>query len=409
MNKAEKRLYEQAREAWKAEQWESSAAFYEQLLALRPDDPDSYAWWFDAALAHKFLRDWPKAYELGMQAAARAETGKHDPAFWNLGIAATILGDWAVARAAWRGYGIDLPPGEGEIQGDFGLTCVRVDAGGGRREVLWGRRICPTRVRVTSVPFGDRRFGEIVLHDGAPKGERYVEGRRYPVFEELLLWRESQTPTFSVHLSCPGPEDMDALWESLDAVGLTLETSTSLILHPRDESERAIELEQEQPAGGELDVLIPAPDQDTLRELLDTWVAAGPGRAATDVREKGSDLLPHTAGHSPEDAHEVERFIQWPFPDGVFPEDLGVIAHRSLLTGQASPYYVSHDDDGSWQVLDEDSPAEADAAVISCMRCLIRAHPQLAGLADLPPGFHAVYEASAQVWHRAPNPAEDAD
>ncbi|WP_063628147.1 tetratricopeptide repeat protein [Actinospica robiniae] len=409
MDEIEKRLFEQARAAWAAEQWESSAAFYEQLLALRPDGPDSHAWWFDAALAYKFLRNWPKAYELGLQATARAETGKHDPAFWNLGIAATILGDWAVARAAWRGYGIELPPGEGEIEGDFGLTCVRVDAGGGRREVLWGRRICPTRVQVTSVPFGDRRFGEIVLHDGAPKGERFVEGRRYPVFEELLLWRESQTPTFSVHLSCPGPDDMDALWESLDAVGLTLETSTSLILHPREESEGAIELEQEQSTGGEFDVLIPAPDEDTLRGLLDAWVAADPARAATRVREKGSDLLPHTAGGAQEHAREVERFLPWPFPDGVFPENLGVIAHRSLLTGQAEPYFVSHDADGSWQVLDEHSPAEADAAVVSCMHCLVQAHPQLAELADLPPGFEAVRAASAQVWQRAASPAEDTD
>lgn len=176
MDEAETALFEQAREAWEAEDWQAAASLYERLLALRPDGPESQAWWFDAALAYKFLRDWPKAYELGLEAAARAETGQRDPAFWNLGIAATVLGDWAVAREAWQGYGIELPPGEGEIEADFGLTCVRVDAGGGRREVLWARRICPTRVRVTSVPFGDRRFGEIVLHDGAPKGNAWSRG-----------------------------------------------------------------------------------------------------------------------------------------------------------------------------------------------------------------------------------------
>lgn len=408
MDEAETALFEQAREAWEAEDWQAAASLYERLLALRPDGPESQAWWFDAALAYKFLRDWPKAYELGLEAAARAETGQRDPAFWNLGIAATVLGDWAVAREAWQGYGIELPPGEGEIEADFGLTCVRVDAGGGRREVLWARRICPTRVRVTSVPFGDRRFGEIVLHDGAPKGERLVEGRRYPVFEELMLWRPSQTPTFVVHLTCPAPEDMDALWESLDAVGLTLEATDSLLLHPREQSEGAIELEQNQPVGGEHDVLIPAPDEATLRELLDAWVAAGSGRAVSEVQEKGPDTLPYPPVHSPDDEHDVQPDLPWPFPDGVFPEKLGVIAHRSLLTGQAVPYFVSHDDDGYWQVLDEDSPAEADAAVISCMRCLVRDFPYLAELADLPPGWEAVREASAQVWRRSPAPAEDA-
>ncbi|WP_327723937.1 hypothetical protein [Streptomyces europaeiscabiei] len=116
------------------------------------------SWWYDAALGHKFLRNWDKAYELGIQAAARAPRGEGDPAYWNLGIAATIRRDWAAARDAWTGFGIELPDGEGEIDGRFGQACVRLDTDG-RREVVWIDRLCPTRGRVMNVPVtGGRRY-----------------------------------------------------------------------------------------------------------------------------------------------------------------------------------------------------------------------------------------------------------
>jgi tetratricopeptide (TPR) repeat protein len=155
-----------AQEAWDAEDWPRAARLLEDLLAQDPDDRRAPGRWYDAALAYKFMRDWPKAYELGKEAAARAPRGQEDPAFWNLGIAATIRGDWATARDAWAGYGIDLPPGDGEIDEDLGVTCVRLDPEG-EVEIVWARRICPARARVLSVPFNTaRRYG--VLYDDEP-------------------------------------------------------------------------------------------------------------------------------------------------------------------------------------------------------------------------------------------------
>jgi hypothetical protein len=163
-------LIKQAREAWKAEEWLRAAGLYEQVLANFPDAQPSADWWYDAALAHKFLRNWAKAYELGREAAARAPRGEGDPAYWNLGIAATIQRDWATARDAWAGFGIDLPDGEGEIVGRFGNACVRLDTGG-EREVVWIERLCPTRGRVVNVPVtGGRRYGEIVVTTASPRG-----------------------------------------------------------------------------------------------------------------------------------------------------------------------------------------------------------------------------------------------
>ena len=177
MRKSEAReLLKQARTAWEAEDWLRSAELYEQVLAHFPDEKPSAVWWYDAALAHKFLRNWQKAYELGREAAARSPRGEGDPAYWNLGIAATIQRDWVTARDAWTGFGIELPEGEGEIEGRFGNACVRLDTGG-QREVVWIERLCPTRGRVVNVPVtGGRRYGEIVVHDGVPNGERIVDG-----------------------------------------------------------------------------------------------------------------------------------------------------------------------------------------------------------------------------------------
>src|SRR5688572_24601364 len=110
----------------------------------------------------------------------------------------TVRRDWQVARDAWSGYGINLPPGEGEIDDDFGVACIRI-RGQQETEVIWAQRICPTRARVYSVPFDpSRRFGEIVLHDGAPNGERFTDGHRTPVFDEIMLFTPSEIQTLSV-------------------------------------------------------------------------------------------------------------------------------------------------------------------------------------------------------------------
>ncbi|MCM0675061.1 hypothetical protein NCC78_10215 [Micromonospora phytophila] len=108
-----------------------------------------------------------------------------------------------------------MPDGEGEVLVDFGVTPVRVDPQG-TAEVVWAERICPTRARVLNVPTPEsgRRFGEIVVHDGAPNGEREVDGQSYPVFDELLLWRESPLPTCTVRITAPDPPTCTTWWRS---------------------------------------------------------------------------------------------------------------------------------------------------------------------------------------------------
>ncbi|WP_225821038.1 tetratricopeptide repeat protein [Streptomyces naphthomycinicus] len=267
-----KRLIDEAYEAWNAEDWPTAAGLFERVLAHHPDAPESAVWWYDAALAHKFLRNWAKAYELGREAAARAPRGEGDPAYWNLGIAATIQRDWATARQAWEGFGIRLPEGEGPVEGRFGAACVRLDTGG-EREVVWIDRLCPARGRVMNVPgSAGRRFGEVVVHDGEPRGRRIVDGREYPVFDELLLFESSDLPTLTVTVHAGEAADVDALVELFSGQDYGAEPASSFELLCACCSEGTHERERQVHAGSQR-VCLAAPEEEA-RRLLDQWAAA---------------------------------------------------------------------------------------------------------------------------------------
>lgn len=210
-------VFEQAYRAWDAQDYVSAGPLL--IRAARSaeeagDGEQAGRLWFDAALAYKLLCDWPRAFELGRAAAASAERGVGDPAFWNLGIAATALHDWDAAREAWLAFGIALKGTQGEVREEFGMTPIRVDPDG-KAEVVWAQRICPTRAVVRSVPMlADRKFGDVILHDGAPNGYRVVGEAKYMVFDEIAVWKPSDIPTWTVVVDCDeaGAEDLAELF-----------------------------------------------------------------------------------------------------------------------------------------------------------------------------------------------------
>ncbi|MGA8112060.1 MAG: hypothetical protein WCA46_00205 [Actinocatenispora sp.] len=260
--------------AFEAEDWERAGRQLAEAAERTESRPAAAELWYDAALAYKFLHDWPKAYELGLRAAALSERGAENPVFWNLGIAATILRDWDVARDAWRGYGIPVPDGTGEIVDQFGMTCLRIATTTGQ-EVVWARRLCPTRARVMSVPFDvSRRYGEVVVHDGAPNGERVNDGRTYPVFDELQLFTPSDLATLSVSVVARREEDARALLDAVSAAGFGAETLGSAQMLCRCCSEGSQTVRRSDQAGRQT-VLLGAPETDA-RRLLDAWRAESP-------------------------------------------------------------------------------------------------------------------------------------
>jgi hypothetical protein len=198
------------------------------VTAVHPGDA---AAWFNLGLARKYLRDWAGCAEANHR-SLEIEAPAEDPAWWNLGIAATALRDWELARRAWRGYGIDramLPDGTGPIEVDWGRAPVRIVGPGEEQEVVWGRRICPARIKIENVPFpsSGHRWGDVVLHDGAPNGERVVDGRVYGVFDELERWSPSEIPTLDVAARCERDADAEALIEAFEAAHFSAEDCTA--------------------------------------------------------------------------------------------------------------------------------------------------------------------------------------
>ncbi|MER5864048.1 hypothetical protein [Kitasatospora sp. NPDC002040] len=294
--------------------YEDAGTLLVMAADLEPGLSDS---WFNLALLHKFRRDWDQARSAGLRAVALLDREQGAPDWWNLGITATALQDWALARRAWQAYGMRLPGGaqDGTVRLDLGTTPVRLSPEG-EAEVVWGRRLDPARIEVLSIPLpsSGRRWGEVVLHDGAPHGERVADGVAYPVFDEIELWAPSPVPTYVVLLQAATAADRDALERLVADAGYAAEDWTSSVrllcracsesrmaaddgrtVHhdPHDDGDAAHpgHLSHLSQAGSGLSWLaerecgIAAP-ANLVGGLLDRWVAASPAtRAYRDLEE----------------------------------------------------------------------------------------------------------------------------
>jgi hypothetical protein len=185
--------------------------------------------WFNMGLVYKRRRQWDKAMDCNRRAAALG-AGEGDPAWWNVGIAATAMRRWDAARDSWRQFGVQVPDGTGELRMDLGPAPVRLDPDG-RSEVVWGLRIDPARVVVANIPTPEsgHRWGDIVLHDGAPNGERRAWGRAYGVFDELERWQPSPVPTLEAQVTVAGEEGAQALSDLFGQAGYAAQDWTGAI------------------------------------------------------------------------------------------------------------------------------------------------------------------------------------
>lgn len=183
-------------------------------------DPSWSVPWYNLGFLAKYDRQWAESLRANAQAAQLAPD--NDAAWWNLGIAATALRDWKQARWAWHNVGISLPPGEGDCAGPSMLAAVRLSSS---QEVVWGERIDPARMILLNVPRPEsqRRFQDVVLHDGAPNGTRTMNGTELPIFDELEVWESSRFVTYEVALQLPHAGAKAVLAEICTERGLGLE------------------------------------------------------------------------------------------------------------------------------------------------------------------------------------------
>jgi hypothetical protein len=193
--------------------------------------PDWSAPIYNLGLLYKYEGRWRESLSHNQQAARLAPDD--EASWWNLGIAATALGDWKEARRAWSACGMEVPPGGGPPEFNWGMTPVRLDPKG-NGEVVWARRLDPARARIVSVPLPTSCFhwGDVVLNDGAEEGQRIVDGRVYSVFNELQLLAPSGFRTFVIELATAQPEALAAFEECAERRGGAAEdwgTSTSIM------------------------------------------------------------------------------------------------------------------------------------------------------------------------------------
>lgn len=265
---------------------------------------ETYLAWFEAALESKARRDWPATAERNERALAlfteedAREFGGANPAAWNLGIAATALGDWPTARRAWRAYGIDIAEGTAPIDADFGVAPVRLNPDRpslpdqalpayGDTEVVWCWRRSPAHAVISSVPLpaSGHRFRDVLLHDGEPKGTRMLGASEVSVFDELDRLETSALPTWQAEVAGAGATDLQELTDLLGSRGMGIdEWSGMRMLCSACSHGSAGPAHEHPPADDAATVLGLAGHELDLEECLDQWLSARAGVEVRDVR-----------------------------------------------------------------------------------------------------------------------------
>lgn len=280
--------------------------------ALLQHEPDDRYYHYMRGLAHKYMLDWPAALRHNLRAIELSDA-VCEAEHWNAAIAATALGDWTRARALWSACGIGVPEGDGAIDGDFGIAVVRLNPWNGG-ETVFVRRIDPVRARLLNVPLPEsgHRFGDIVLHDGAPTGHRHDGEREVAVFNELARLAPSDFQTFVAFVRCGSREALQPLLDATaPGVGYT-EDWTGSIRHYCMRCSYGTPHRH----GGDVgpgwrtdrDLGIAAQSRRSVDKLLRDWVAAGPDRHLDGIEMPTTEPPPRLDGQvwwrGPDDAEE---------------------------------------------------------------------------------------------------------
>jgi hypothetical protein len=208
---AARKLKSRAYAAWDAGETQEAGRLFDALLLGSPDSANLH---YMRGLVHKYRFEWADSLRHNLRSLQLRDPGEEvdEATAWNAAIAATGLGDWAEARRLWSLAGIGVPAGDGPIEGDFGVACVRLNPWGDG-ETVWFRRLGPCHGRLLNVPMPESgfRFGDLVLHDGASTGTRRDGVRDVPVFNAMQRMRTSEFATFTVLATCRSEQDSRAL------------------------------------------------------------------------------------------------------------------------------------------------------------------------------------------------------
>jgi hypothetical protein len=264
-------LNERGRELAAQGRDEGAIAAYREAIAA---DPEWSVPWYNLGLVFKYRAEWPASAKCSTEAVLRDDADQG--AWWNLGIAATALGDWGRARDAWRRCGVVLPEGTGPVAMNFGLCPIRLSARS-RAEVVWCDRIDPARAIIRNVPLPEsgHRFGDLLLHDGAPNGSRLRHGVEVPVFDALDCLERSDYRTYILDVPGSSESQRASIGDVAFELGMGAEDwsqSVSFLCKQCSEglphATHDTELRSHRP---DLAVAAAARSQDELSRLVDEW------------------------------------------------------------------------------------------------------------------------------------------
>ena len=244
------------------------------LAALAIDEQDAVTN-YDLALLYKYQSRWAESLRYNRRASEL--NPQDEAAWWNLGIAATAISDWATAAKAWDFFGITMNAATSSAPDlKLGLIPVRVTQGD-QVEVLWANRLDPARAQIVGVPMPDCgvRFHDILLIDGAPRGTCELNGQAVPVFDWLEFWQRSDYSTYVIEAILPNALAGNTLDALVVASELTLEnwqSDTRTPPHAPQDGQDGVVSEWQ----AERQIGIAALNDQALADVLDAWQAAHP-------------------------------------------------------------------------------------------------------------------------------------
>lgn len=266
---AAKQFYEQALAYDEAGDVYNAIKLYRRVIKLEGGWKPPY---LRLLAIYKGRHEWKPAYHFAKRSLAI------DPAdsgiWWDLGIAATALKKWRIARNVWAKF--DLPAAAPKAANEIFSLALPY---GKYIEMIWVRPICPARAEVISIPRPDagRYYRDVVLYDRRQlQGHNIAGNRKLPVYEYLGHWKHSHYRTFSCRLYTGEAKDVRVLERLCMEAGFGFENwSNSALnampklrakksefynLHDRDEAPEAVQW-----------VAIAARREWEVKQLLRQW------------------------------------------------------------------------------------------------------------------------------------------
>ncbi len=270
MNLEAKRLNKQGQQLLDRRNWDAAISLFHQAVQLNPDWAMT---WFNLGLAYKRKRFWRESMQCNLRAVEL--NPQEMEGWWNLGIAATALEDWGMARHAWNSFGVDIPPGDGQPLVELGLTPIRINPET-NPELVWCKRIDPARALIYNVPLpaSNRRYLDLILHDGEPVGIKRLHNQEVSIFEEISIIKPSSYSTYEIIINTPFREDIAILYDLAHNVEIGIDDWSALrqLCRACIEGKPHDRHDAQTPLHGPLYRLgIAAPSEQNLNKLLAVW------------------------------------------------------------------------------------------------------------------------------------------